>query len=157
MKENNKIFIGLGSNMGDRKDYLGKAIGGIEKFAHVINKSSVYETDPVGYKNQGRFLNMVVEIVTDFDPKNLHDKLKQLEKTLGRGDSEMRFGPREIDLDILLYGNKIIDEEGLKVPHPRMSEREFVLEPLNEIDPFVVHPQLNKTIHELWIQIKSKN
>lgn len=157
MKGNNKIFIGLGSNLGDRKAYLDKAMNEIEEFARVVKKSSVYETDPVGYKNQGRFLNMVVEIETSFTPSDLLDKLKELEKIVGRKKSEVRFGPREIDLDILLYGNQIINEEELKVPHPEMSKREFVLDPLNEISPFTVNPQLNKTIRELWTQIKSKN
>lgn len=157
MKANNKVFIGLGSNVGDRIAYLNKAIDALEGFVRIVNRSLIYETDQVGYKNQGRFLNMVVEVSTGIDPRKLLKKLKGIEKDLGRKNSEIRFGPREIDLDILLYGKEVVDDEGLKVPHQRMHEREFVLTPLNEISPFTIHPRFNKTINELWTQIKLKN
>jgi 2-amino-4-hydroxy-6-hydroxymethyldihydropteridine diphosphokinase len=156
MKEN-KVFIGLGSNLGDRNEYLNEALENINDFARVIAKSSIYETEPVGYKNQGMFLNMVVEAMTFLGPEELLARLKKLEKEMGRPDRGMRFGPREIDLDILLYEDEVVNKDGIEIPHPRMAERGFVLEPLSEIAPQIIHPILNKTILELWTQLKSKN
>lgn len=157
MKGNKTVFIGLGSNLGDRVDYLSRAIAEIEFFSSVIKKSSVYETDPVGYKDQGKFLNMVIEIETSVSPEQLIEKLKAIEKRFGRKRGGIRFGPREIDLDVLFYGDAMVNEKNIEIPHPRMHERGFVLDPLNEINPFFIHPKFNKTIHQLWTQLKLKN
>jgi len=153
----NKVFIGLGSNLGDRNRYLSEALRKIDNFARIVAKSSIYETDPVGYKNQGMFLNMVVEVTTSLDSEELLARLKKLEKEIGRQDGVMRFGPREIDLDILIYGDEIVKNDSIEIPHPRMAERGFVLESLSEIAPDLIHPVLNKTILELWTQLKLKN
>ena len=130
-----RAFIGLGSNVGDRLDHLRRAVAelaatdGIE----IVATSSVYETDPVG-PPQPDFLNAVVEIETMLGPHDLLARLKEIERIVGRAPTE-RWGPREIDLDLLLYGDVEIDSETLKVPHPEMFQRAFVVVPLRELDP----------------------
>ena len=121
-----------------------------------IKKSSIYETDPIGYKDQGKFLNMAIEIETPFSPTDLIIALQEIEHKMGRIRT-IKDGPRIIDLDILLYGNEMIDEASAKIPHIRMHQRKFVLEPLNEIAPKVIHPKLNLSINTLWTKIKSQN
>ena len=113
-----------------------------------IQSSSVLETDPVGGPLQGKFLNAVWEVKTNLLPKSLKDKLLQIELQLGRRRTVPN-APREIDLDILFYGNRIIEEESLTIPHPRLHERSFVLVPLEELTKDFVHPKLNKSIREL--------
>lgn len=130
----NKIYLGLGSNLGNREENLEKAISEISKFAKVVLKSSVYESEPVGYANQEDFLNMVIEIESELAPRELLSKLLQAESNLGRVRT-IKNGPRTIDIDILLYGNLALNEDNLIIPHPRMNERNFVLIPLGEIAP----------------------
>ncbi len=133
--ENKKIYLGLGTNLDNRRENLKIALKEIAIFAKIKNKSSIYETEPVGYKDQGKFLNMVIEIEADLSPQELIIRLHEIEHKMGRDRSkEIKNGPRIIDLDILLYGNKKIDEPHLKIPHPRMHKREFVLKPLSEIN-----------------------
>ncbi len=132
MKENNKVFIGIGTNLGDREQNLKTVLEEIAKIAEIKKKSSIHETKPVGYKDQGDFLNMVIEIKTNLLPTDLIIRLHEIEHKMGRA-REIKNGPRIIDLDILTYGNLKINEPNLKIPHPRMHERDFVLKPLKEI------------------------
>ena len=148
MKEN-KVFIALGTNLGNREENLETAMTEIAKFVTIIAKSSIYETDPVGYANQGKFLNMVIEIHTTLDPKELLNQLQGIEDKMGR-TRETKNGPRIIDLDILLYEDQIIKSEGLEIPHPRMTERKFVLQPLNEIASNVRYPLTGETIAQIY-------
>ncbi len=129
-------FISLGSNLGDRRENLKKALEYMEAHPEItIEKvSSFIESKPVGGPPQGDYLNGVVKINTTLSPYELLSTLKDIEKKLGRKRT-IRFGPRTIDLDILLYRKEVIDEDTLKIPHPRMFEREFVLKPLFEIEP----------------------
>jgi 2-amino-4-hydroxy-6-hydroxymethyldihydropteridine diphosphokinase len=117
----------------------------------VRKRSALYETQPWGEKNQPFFLNMAVEIETELKPQALLAVLKSVESETGREES-YRWGPRIIDLDILFYNHIILDDEALKIPHPLMHKREFVLRPLDEIAPEVMHPRLQLTVHELFIR-----
>ncbi len=132
-----RAFIGLGSNLGDRSSCLERAIGllGRTEGIRVVGVSSFRETEPVGYLDQPPFLNGAVALETDLPARELLDRLLAVERELGRERTGPRFGPRTIDLDLLLYGDQVIDEPGLTVPHPRLHERAFVLEPLVELDP----------------------
>jgi 2-amino-4-hydroxy-6-hydroxymethyldihydropteridine diphosphokinase len=129
-------FIGIGSNLGDREDNLTRAVellsaeGGIE----VVAVSEIRETEPVGPVEQGPFLNGAIRVETDLAPRELLERLLAVEQRLGRVRRE-RYGPRTIDLDLLLYGDELVDEPGLTVPHPRLHKRRFALEPLSDLDP----------------------
>jgi 2-amino-4-hydroxy-6-hydroxymethyldihydropteridine diphosphokinase len=127
-------YLGIGSNLGDRKKNIKRALEILENIEGIrIEKvSKIYETKPLGGPPQGEFLNGVVKIKTSLSPFQLLRILKRIEKDLGR-KKRVRFGPREIDLDILFYGGRIINTRILKIPHPRIFEREFVLKPLTEI------------------------
>jgi 2-amino-4-hydroxy-6-hydroxymethyldihydropteridine diphosphokinase len=127
-------YLGIGSNLGDRKKNIKRALEILENIEGIrIEKvSKIYETEPLGGPPQGEFLNGVIKIKTSLSPFQLLRILKRIEKDLGR-KKRVRFGPREIDLDILFYGGKIINTRTLKIPHPRIFEREFVLKPLTEI------------------------
>jgi 2-amino-4-hydroxy-6-hydroxymethyldihydropteridine diphosphokinase len=135
-------YIGLGSNLGDREAFLRRALELLraEPEIDVTAVSSVRETDPVGLVDQPRFLNAVARVETDLAPRELLDRMLAAERELGRRRDGPRFGPRTIDLDLLIYGDEEIDEPGLVVPHPRLAERRFVLEPLHELDPGLVVP-----------------
>ena len=135
MKENKTVFIALCTNIGNRKQNLQAALEKIAEATKITKESSIYETNPVGYKEQGKFLNMAIEIETELSPVELMTALHEIEHKMGRNrDTGIKNGPRIIDLDILLYGNEKIDKPNLKIPHPRMHEREFVLKPLSEIN-----------------------
>jgi 2-amino-4-hydroxy-6-hydroxymethyldihydropteridine pyrophosphokinase len=131
-----RAYIALGSNIEPRENYLLKALEMLrqEKKIRIVQVSSIYETAPVGYTKQGDFLNMVAEIETGLSPEQLLDFCLNVEKQLGRKRT-IRFGPRTIDLDLLLYGDVVMESERLTIPHPRMAERGFVLIPLAEIAP----------------------
>jgi len=137
----NKAYLSLGSNLGDRFDMLQDAVRMLQKLENieVTRVSSVYETEPVGYTEQATFLNIVVEVVSELSAEKLLSICLETEHTLGR-IREFRWGPRCIDLDILLYNDENIVSENLTVPHPRMHERGFVLIPLIELAPNGVHP-----------------
>jgi len=144
-----KAYIGLGSNVGDRKAHLADAFAALRKSKHIklIKHSKLYETEPLG-PPQPDFLNAAAEIETDFSPLALLRELHRIENELGRVRKE-RWGPRVIDLDILLYEDSIMDTEQLSIPHLLMHEREFVLVPLAEIAPHAVHPTTGLTVGQL--------
>ena len=133
-----RAYVGLGANLGDREGTIRRAVEllGAEPGVEVVAVSSLRETDPVGYADQPRFLNGAAAVETELSPRELLDGLLAVERELGRvrGDGP-RYGPRAIDLDLLLYGDRVVEEPGLTVPHPRLAERRFVLEPLHELDP----------------------
>ncbi|KXG08239.1 2-amino-4-hydroxy-6-hydroxymethyldihydropteridine diphosphokinase [Anoxybacillus rupiensis] len=140
----NCAYIALGSNIGQRILYLYKAVQKLAEHPQisVIQTSSIYETDPVGYIQQNKFLNMVVQIQTSLSPFELLEETQKIEQELGR-KREIRWGPRTIDLDILLYNRENIETEQLTIPHPRMAERAFVLVPLFELNEKIYIPNLN--------------
>ena len=137
-----RVFIGLGATIGDREANLNRALELIAETPGVglQTVSSFRETDPVGYADQPRFLNAAAMMETTLPARGLLDSLLAVERTLGRTREGPRFGPRTIDLDLLIYGKEEIDEPGLCVPHPRLQERRFVLEPLAELDSGLVVP-----------------
>jgi 2-amino-4-hydroxy-6-hydroxymethyldihydropteridine diphosphokinase len=138
----NDVFVGIGSNLGDREAYVRKALELLAEEPGIELKevSEIRETDPVGVVDQPRFLNAAARVSTDLAPRALLERLLAIEHSLGRVRTAERYGPRTIDLDLLLYGDRVIDEPGLSVPHPRLAERRFVLEPLAELDPALVVP-----------------
>jgi 2-amino-4-hydroxy-6-hydroxymethyldihydropteridine diphosphokinase len=129
-------YIGLGSNLGDQEATIHRALEllGADDDIEVTAVSTLVETDPVGYENQPRFLNGVAALLTELPARDLLERMFAVERELGRTRTGPRFGPRTIDLDLLLYGQESMDEPGLRVPHPRLAERRFVLEPLAELD-----------------------
>jgi 2-amino-4-hydroxy-6-hydroxymethyldihydropteridine diphosphokinase len=136
------VFVGIGSNLGDREAHIRRALEllAAEPGIGVGQISQIRETDPVGFLDQPRFLNAAVRLTTDLEPRALLDRLLAVEQALGRVRAAERYGPRTIDLDLLLYGDRVVDEPGLSVPHPRLAERRFVLEPLAELDPALEVP-----------------
>ena len=149
MRESNgAVFIGLGSNVGNRESNLNAAVEKLRNIAKIKKISSIYKTEPMEFKNQEWFLNMAVEIATELQPYDLLKKLQHVEQSLGR-TREIRYGPRTIDLDILLYGDTVMREKDLVIPHPKMRERAFALKPLCEIASGIIHPIFKKSIQTL--------
>ncbi len=142
------VFLGIGTNLGDRERNLQEARQVLSQRLEILKESSIYQTAPWGYLDQPAFLNQAIEAQTALSSLNLLDVLKQTENELGRQEN-FRYGPRLIDLDILFYGNRIIQTPRLQVPHPRLTQRAFVLVPLAEIAPDFVHPQNKQTITQL--------
>lgn len=140
-------YLSLGSNLEDRLKYLKEAIQLLEKndSVEIIDISSIYETDPIGFTNQGNFLNIVIKIKTTYSADKLLGECMDIEQELGR-KREIRWGPRTIDLDILLYNDENIESENLSVPHPRMRERAFVIIPLLEIEPNIQLPTMDQPL-----------
>jgi dihydroneopterin aldolase/2-amino-4-hydroxy-6-hydroxymethyldihydropteridine diphosphokinase len=150
------VYIGIGSNIGNRQKNCLRAIELLEKRGVIIKeRSSMYETEPWGIKDQPKFINMVVEIETVLNPNELLRILKDVEKKVGRKES-LKWGPRIIDLDILLVDDIILNEDNLKIPHPLMHKRDFVLQPLCEIAPDIKHPLLKLSINELLQKLLRK-
>ena len=145
-----QAYLGLGSNIGDRKQQLLKAIDliGNIKGIKVTKQSSIYETAPIGYTDQPNFLTLCLEIETELSPQQLLKHCLDIEQQLHRV-REIRWGPRTLDIDILLYSDNIIETDNLSIPHPRMQERAFVLIPLNDIASDKKDPRLNQKIHDL--------
>jgi 2-amino-4-hydroxy-6-hydroxymethyldihydropteridine diphosphokinase len=152
MGKENISYIALGSNKGDRFEHLTRAIQEIikDKNNNIENASSIYETLPYGYKDQGNFYNAVIKIKTSYELIELLDLLKAIERKIGREDSA-KWGPREIDLDILFYNSLIYSNERITVPHKEATKRDFVLIPLSEIAPDLIHPALNQKICDICI------
>jgi len=146
------VYLGLGSNVGDKEENIQRAVELIKEKCEVSKQSSLYETEPVGYDNQDWFLNSAMKVKTILAPKELLAFLQSIEQIGGRVKT-FKNGPRVIDLDILFYDNQIIKENDLIVPHPRLHERLFVLEPLYEICPDYIHPIFKKSVKELYLSI----
>lgn len=144
--------MGLGSNIGDRTGNVHRACRLIDEISgvRVVRLSSLIETRPVGYEQQPDFINAVIEIEATLSPRELLCEVKRIEREMGREET-FRFGPRIIDIDILLFGSRVVDEPGLVIPHPRMHERRFVLEPLAEIAPEVIETLQDNTVGDTRI------
>src|SRR5699024_5401448 len=156
----NEAFIGLGSNIEPRSEYLDRAIKLLENHEEVkiVNRSSIYETEPVDYTKQDKFLNMVIAVETSLSNLELLTYCQEIEIKLGRDRDAQSFdkGPRTIDLDILLFNNENRDLDVLRIPHPRMHERAFVLIPFNEIAPDRILPTSGKRIDELVERLSAR-
>jgi 2-amino-4-hydroxy-6-hydroxymethyldihydropteridine diphosphokinase len=153
-------FLGIGSNMGDPADHCRKAIDLISNTnqVRVLRKSSLYRTEPVGFKEQDWFVNAAIEIRTVFSPKDLLKTLTGVEQAMGRVREETKpWGPRVIDIDILLYGQDIVEEEGLFIPHPELHRRRFALVPLAEIASYVMHPKFGVTVKGLLERLEDQS
>jgi 2-amino-4-hydroxy-6-hydroxymethyldihydropteridine diphosphokinase len=152
-------YVGLGSNLGDRAGYLLLAVRGmLDAGLDVIRLSSVYETEPVEYENQPPFLNMIAEVRASTlpSPEQMLARMLRIEYALGR-TRDIPLGPRTIDLDLLIYKEQRLDTEFLTLPHPRMSSRRFVLVPLNELVPGLIHPAFGKSIADLLAETKDRS
>jgi 2-amino-4-hydroxy-6-hydroxymethyldihydropteridine diphosphokinase len=148
------VFLLLGTNLGDRQLFLQQAIAHIrEEVAPIINASSIYETQSWGKTDEPDYLNQVIMLQTKLPAKDILQKILGIELQMGR-KREVKWGSRSIDIDILFYGDEVIDEPGLIVPHPQLHNRRFTLEPLAEIAPEFVHPVLNKNILVLKNELK---
>lgn len=152
---NHTVYIVLGTNLGDRFANLRAAIESMPPEVAVLAESQIYETPPWGYEDQPAFLNMVVKAETDLEPESLLKYLKQLEAELGR-EQNFRWGPRLIDLDILFYDDLVIDTPPLVIPHPRLHERAFVLVPLMEVAPDLIHPIFHRRISDFLAELETK-
>jgi 2-amino-4-hydroxy-6-hydroxymethyldihydropteridine diphosphokinase len=143
-----EVWLGLGSNVGDKRGNIQRALDRIAGSCRLLALSSIYKTEPVGFQDQDWFLNCAAKVATEQRPRALLEWLKSIEQQLGR-TQRIKNGPRTIDLDILLYDDLVVNEDGLAIPHPRMHERLFVLAPLREIAPALLHPVLDATIEAL--------
>ena len=146
------VYLGLGSNLGNRRDNLDRALDFLSQRLRIGKVSSIYDTEPVGNINQPRFLNLVCQVYTTLTPIELLALVKGIENKLGRVSGKSN-APRPIDIDILFYGDQVIETPELIVPHPRLAERAFVLIPLAEIALELVHPVSGKTVEELKIGV----
>lgn len=145
----NRAYISFGSNIGDRLRAIEEAMSLIKSSGiEITKKSKLYETEPYGYKEQPSFLNGALEVETDLSCKELLNRLLEIELEIGRV-RELKWGPRIIDLDIVFFNDEIYEEENLRVPHPDMHNRSFVLKPLNDICPDYIHPVYKKSVKEL--------
>jgi len=151
-----QAFLSLGSNVGDREAQLLEALERLEAAGiHILRRSSIYETEPQDLPDQPWFLNLVVEVKTELFPRLLLARIQAIELGMGRKRAVSK-GPRPIDIDILLFGDFVIGTRELQVPHPRMSERRFVLEPLAELAPDLRHPVNGKTVREMLSETQAQ-
>lgn len=150
-----QVYIGIGSNVGKKKENFLEAVNRLDKLpdTKVLKESSLYESEPLGDSKKW-YVNGAVEIETRFKPDMLLKKFKNIERAMGRKKVKKRWGDRIIDLDILLYDSAIVKKNDLRIPHPEIAQRKFVLIPLSEIAPQVIHPELGMTISELLINVK---
>ena len=155
MRSMTKVYAGLGSNLGNKRENIIKAIDRLDACEGICvkEKSAFFNTTPVGGPLQPDYVNCAIGMETEIEPQVLLEEFKKIELGLGRKPG-VRWGPRVVDLDILLYGNRIVDEHNLKIPHERMHERAFVLEPLCEISPDIKHPVSGISISELLEKLK---
>jgi|ERR1035437_10865335 2-amino-4-hydroxy-6-hydroxymethyldihydropteridine diphosphokinase len=152
------VFLGIGTNLGNRELNLEQAITRIEEFiGPVLMTSSIYETEPWGFQAEDKFLNLVVKAETKLTPSGLLGRILMIESLMGRVRGPNRYSSRLIDIDILVYEEMIIDQESLKIPHPLLQERRFVLVPLCEIASEMIHPVLKKSYAELLEICEDKN
>ncbi len=152
-----RAFVGLGSNLGEREAMIRLALDDLARLpeTRLVRASSLYDTEPAGDVDQPNFLNAVAQLDTGLDARRLLWNLLLVEKRLGRVRTR-RWGPRVIDLDLLLYGDEIIEEPGLRVPHPELARRSFVLVPLVELDPLLVHPETGETLLAHLARLKTR-
>jgi len=143
------VYLGLGSNLGDRRAYLKAAIDGLRLILTDIKESSVYETDPQYVTDQPAFLNQVISGETNLEPLEFFKHCQSIQKQVGRTPQTVRFGPREIDIDILCFGDVVLKTDTIEIPHPRLHERLFVLVPLCEIVPDWVCPKTGESVQKL--------
>lgn len=149
-------YLSLGSNVGDRETHLARARERLSMDdLRILRASAIYETEPRDFPDQAWFLNQVVEIETNLFPKQLLARVQKIELALGRLPTRPK-GPRTIDVDILLYGDTILSNPGLEIPHPRLADRRFVLEPLAELAPELRHPRTNSTVREMLGQVRNQ-
>ncbi len=152
-----KTYLLLGSNMGNREAFLSKALTEIDtKIGKISKKSKIYQTEPWGEKEQEDFLNIAVELETKLKPKKILEKIHEIEKLLDREET-YKWGPREIDIDILFYGEEMISEVDLTIPHPFIHERKFTLIPLAEIAPELYHPIMGANIMDLLLECEDQS
>ncbi len=151
MLKGNSAYISIGSNLGDKLANCQFGIDALARTTHtvLIAQSPFYRTAPVDYLDQDWFVNAVIAIETRLDPKPLLAELKSIQSAAGRTREHVRFGPRILDLDILLYGNQVLATPELNIPHPRLHKRRFVLQPMCDIDPGIVHPVMNVSMQTL--------
>jgi len=146
-----QAFVSVGSNLGDKIENCQKGINGLLAGGRsvLVKSSSFYRTSPVDYKDQDWFVNLVVKIKTALNPFDLLDEMQGIEKAVGRKTSTVQFGPRVLDLDIIFFDDQVIQADTLEIPHPRMHKRRFVLKPICDIEPSMMHPLLGKDMRSL--------
>jgi 2-amino-4-hydroxy-6-hydroxymethyldihydropteridine diphosphokinase len=152
-----QVYVGIGSNVGNKKENFLEALTRLAKLpdTRILKESSLYESEPLG-DSKDWYVNGAIEIETRFKPEMLLKKFKNIERAMGRKKVKKRWGARIIDLDILLYDAQIVKKKNLRIPHPEMPTRKFVLIPLSEIAPQVIHPELGVTISEMLISVKDE-
>jgi len=150
-----QVYIGIGSNLGNKKENYLEALARIAKIpkTRITRESSLYESEPLGDSKEW-YVNGVIQIETELGPEMLLKKCKNIERAMGRKKVRKRWGARIIDLDILLYDTRLVEKRNLKIPHPEMQHRKFVIIPLSEIAPQMVHPVLGMTVSELLVHAK---
>jgi len=157
--ERHTVYLSVGSNLGDKLDNCVKGITALvaEGECGLLAGSRFYRTSPVDYKDQDWFVNAAVKIATRLEPHNLLEKLLAIQSQMGRKRNGIRFGPRILDLDILLYERRVIRTPELEIPHPRMHKRVFVLQPICDINPAIIHPVLGKSAADLLKQLDEED